>query len=77
MFAACLALIDDGGGWMPDCELRGVGCAMLGAFALGFAAQAFNEWDALLLLVWQLNADQRWLLDGVKTACLRLLVLPK
>ncbi|OEL29984.1 hypothetical protein BAE44_0008997 [Dichanthelium oligosanthes] len=82
VFAACLALIDRGnsasagdGGWLPDGEARGVGLAMLGAFLLGFAAQTFNEWNALLRQVRLLSADRSSLLDGAKTASLGLLLL--
>ncbi|TKW25474.1 hypothetical protein SEVIR_3G122400v4 [Setaria viridis] len=80
VFAACLGLIDQSrsgadGGWLPDGEARGVGLAMLGAFALGFAAQACNEWAALLRQVRLLSADRSSLLDGAKTASLGLLLL--
>jgi hypothetical protein len=80
VFAACLALIDRSrssadGGWLPDGEARVVGLAMLGAFALGFAAQACNEWAALLRQVRLLSADRSSLLDGAKTASLGLLLL--
>lgn len=77
VFAACLALIDrsDGGGWLPDGESRGVGLAMLGAFALGFAAQVCNEWNALYRQARLLSADRSSFLDGARTACLGLLLL--
>nr|CAB3464247.1 unnamed protein product [Digitaria exilis] len=68
VLAACVALTGDG-------EARGVGVAMLGAFAAGFAAQACSEWEALLRQVRQLSADRSSLLDGAKTACLGLLLL--
>ncbi|CAN6345606.1 unnamed protein product [Urochloa humidicola] len=84
VFAACLTLTDrsnsgsgGGGRWRvpDDGEARGVGVAMLGAFAVGFAAQACNEWGALLRQVRLLSADGRSLVDGAKTACLGLLLL--
>nr|CAB3460534.1 unnamed protein product [Digitaria exilis] len=68
VLAACVVLTGDG-------EARGVGVAMLGAFAVGFAAQACSEWEALLRQVRQLSADRSSLLDGAKTACLGLLLL--
>ncbi|KAL6618646.1 hypothetical protein ACP70R_033785 [Stipagrostis hirtigluma subsp. patula] len=81
VFAACLALIDraDGdGGRLPDGEERAVGFAMLGAFLLGFAAQACNEWNALYRQTRLLSADRSSFVDGAKTAAagLLLLVLP-
>ncbi|CAN6336588.1 unnamed protein product [Urochloa humidicola] len=76
VFAACLALTDrssnSGGG---GGEARGVGLAMLGAFAAGFAAQACNEWGALLRQVRLLSPDRSSLVDGAKAACLGLLLL--
>ncbi|PVH61905.1 hypothetical protein PAHAL_3G152900 [Panicum hallii] len=71
VFAACLALID----WSASGEARGVGLTMLGLFALGFTAQACNEWNALLRQVRLLSADRSSLLDGAKAACLGLLLL--
>ncbi|RLM98408.1 hypothetical protein C2845_PM06G03680 [Panicum miliaceum] len=71
VFAACLALIDRSAGG----EARGVGLAMLGAFALGFTAQACNEWNALLRQVRLLSADRSSLLDGAKAASLGLLLV--
>ncbi|XP_039840587.1 uncharacterized protein LOC120700424 [Panicum virgatum] len=76
VFAACLALALADRGRPPDHgEARGVGLAMLGAFALGFTAQACNEWNALLRQVRLLGAGRGSLLDGAKTACLGLLLL--
>ncbi|CAN6354087.1 unnamed protein product [Urochloa humidicola] len=76
VFAACLALVNSGGRWMPDDgEARGIGVAMLGAFAVGFAAQACNEWGALLRQVRLLSADGSSLVDGARTVCLGLLLL--
>ncbi|CAL5096604.1 unnamed protein product [Urochloa decumbens] len=73
VFAACVALADWSGA--GDGEARGVGLAMLGAFAAGFAAQACNEWGALLRQVRLLSADRRSLVGGAKTACLGLMLL--
>ncbi|CAL4902451.1 unnamed protein product [Urochloa decumbens] len=76
VFAACLALTDrSNGSGADDGEARGVGLAMVGAFAVGFAAQACNEWGALLRQVRQLSGDRRSLVGGAKTACLGLLLL--
>ncbi|KAJ1264399.1 hypothetical protein BS78_09G260200 [Paspalum vaginatum] len=68
VFAACL-------GAFPTGESRGVGLAMLGAFALGFAAQVCNQWNALYRQARLLSADRSSFLDGAKTACLGLLLL--
>ncbi|WVZ99824.1 hypothetical protein U9M48_045067, partial [Paspalum notatum var. saurae] len=67
VLAACLcqALVDK----------SGVGVAMLGAFALGLAAQVCNEWNALYRQARLLSADRSSFLDGTKTACLGLLLL--
>ncbi|KAL6841555.1 hypothetical protein ACP4OV_028698 [Aristida adscensionis] len=77
VLAACVAL--GGGGWLADGgEERGVGLAMLGAFLLGLAAQACNEWHALYRQVRRLSADRSSFVDGAKAAAagLLLLVLP-
>ncbi|TVU20097.1 hypothetical protein EJB05_36290 [Eragrostis curvula] len=72
IFAACLALVVSKGSAEDQ---RGVGLAMLGAFLLGFAAQACNEWGALVRQVRLLSADRSSFVGGAKAAAAGLLML--
>ncbi|XP_051216835.1 uncharacterized protein [Lolium perenne] len=76
VFAACLVLIDRNSGELEDVEESGaVGIAMLGVFALAFAAQVCNEWNALYRQVQYLSADRSSFLEGAKAASVGLLLL--
>lgn len=76
VFAACLVLIDESNGPEEDLESGvGVGLAMLAVFALAFAAQACNEWNALYRQVQFLSPDRSSFLEGAKAASVGLLLL--
>ncbi|KAG8069068.1 hypothetical protein GUJ93_ZPchr0005g15834 [Zizania palustris] len=76
VFAACLTstLVDRSGGSAAEGS-GGLGLAMLLVFAVAFAAQVCNEWNALYQQVRFLSLDRSSFLEGAKVASVGLLLL--